>query len=101
MNIYQAPHKLGKYRSKTYSRYTVYLQQSGLDWSDQAAVQIVASSPVEACNTVRDEFTTQIHYPTEFICAGPKGGIVSRFAGWETIIGSKLFALDINQQVLL
>jgi hypothetical protein len=95
MNKHALPCKLGKYRGKTYSRYTVTVKQSGLSrglWERDTQVEVVAASPAEACWAIQREIAPHLEHPTEFLCAGPKGGITSRFIGWESLVGWQMLA---------
>jgi hypothetical protein len=89
------PHLLGTYKGKKYSRYTVHVRQSGLNrtyWERHGDLEIIARSPAEACNAIKDEIAPRVDDPTEFFCAGPKGGVTSRFVGWESLIWAKMCA---------
>jgi len=94
------PHKLGKYRGKTYSRYTVNLQQSGLCWENNLQVEIVAESPAAACNALQSEFGPFLQRPTEFTTLGARGGITHRYLGWESLVGAHLWAARSNTEQL-
>jgi hypothetical protein len=97
------PRKLGRFGGKTWSLFTVHIRQSGLNrtlWERNGAVEIIASSPAEACNAVRDEFAPQLDAPTEFFCAGAKGGLTSRFVDFESLICAKMFSASPTAQQL-
>lgn len=55
-------------------------------------VQIIAPSPSAACNAIKDEFVSLVEHPTEIECLGPKGGITSRFIGYEGLIWGQMCA---------
>lgn len=87
------PHRLGKYRGKTYWRYHVVVAQDGLDrdlWHGKASCDVIAANPDDAVNLVRDELADKVDYPTSVVTCGPKGGIVERFIGYMTLIGSRI-----------
>lgn len=87
------PHRLGKYRGKTYWRYHVVVSQDGLDsdlWHGEASCDVIASKPEDAANLVRDELCDKVDYPTSVVTCGPKGRIVERFIGYMTLIGSRI-----------
>lgn len=87
------PHRLGKYRGKTYWRYHVVVAQDGLDrdiWHGEASCEVIAPKPEDAANLVRDELCDKVDYPTSVVTCGPNGGIVERFIGYMTLIGSRI-----------
>lgn len=87
------PHRLGKYRGKTYWRYHVVVSQDGLDsdlWHGEASCDVIASKPEDAANLARDELCDKVDYPTSVVTCGPKGRIVERFIGYMTLIGSRI-----------
>lgn len=99
MNL-RLPHKhLLKYKGKTYSTYYVRISQSGvrdqshdeLHWCNESLVPVIAQSPADAIRLVQDEIGHLVQHPTEFECMGPKGGIVHRFIGWESMIAQQMF----------
>lgn len=83
------PHRLGKYRGVQYWRFTVAVVQSGVErdlWMHRMAIQIIAPSPAEALRAIKAEFWGRVSYPTEFVTLGPRGGVESRFIGWDSVI---------------
>jgi hypothetical protein len=86
------PHRLGKYKGRTYSRYTVRVTQSGIGWQNSLDVEIVAATPADAVNAVQRELAPKVEQPTEFETVGPAGGRHSRFTGWESMVAAKMFA---------
>jgi hypothetical protein len=89
------PTPLLPYRGKKFFRFHVRVMQSGLDrtiWERSALVPVIASSAVAAIRLVQEEFGPIVNDPTEFECAGPKGGITHRFIGWESLVAWKMFA---------
>ena len=96
MNALPLPHKLlNKYFGKQYYRFQVVLTQSGLGrtyWEHKVALPIIAATPAEACNAIKDEFAASFENPTEIECAGPKGGVTHRFVGYESLIWAKMCA---------
>ena len=92
----RAPHKhASKYRGKTVYTFHVTVRQSGVHrqyWQNQATVPVIATSPADACNLIREEIAARVTHPTEIETAGPKGGVTSRFIGWESLMGARLFA---------
>lgn len=104
MNRYlKLPKLLGTYRGRSYSRYYVVLTQSGLDrdfWISRAAIEVVAESPSAACNLVKDEIAAKVNHPTEIECMGPKGGITSRFIGYDALIWAKMQAAQPDERQL-
>jgi len=54
---------------------------------EEVEVEVLAASPADAANLVRDEWAP--HEPcVEVLTWGPKGGCTSRFVGWESHIGA-------------
>jgi hypothetical protein len=86
------PHKLGSYRGKNYSRYTVRVTQSGIGWEHHADFEIIAESPKAAVNAIQDELAPRMGRPTEFETVGPAGGKCHRFCGWESLVAYQMFA---------
>ena len=80
---------LSKYRGKRYFKYDVVISQEWLE-SDlnriEQSVQVIAAKPDDAVNLVKDEIGWQVARPTTIATAGPKGGITSRFIGWESMV---------------
>lgn len=90
------PIPLSKYRGKRYYKFQVRLKQSGLNrtlWERSETVPIIASSPAEACNAIKDEFAPKVDHPTEIECLGIKGGITARFIGYEGLIWGQMCAV--------
>lgn len=88
------PRKLGRYRGQTYWRHYVLVAQDWLDADlchEDALIDVIAPSPADAANLVREEIAPRVERPTSIRCKGPRGGITERFIGWETMIGSRLF----------
>jgi hypothetical protein len=98
MKIRKLATPLGKYRGKKYYRFTVYFEQSGIGWNISRPMAIIASSAIEACNAIRNEFAHTLEYPAEFICCGPAGGRVDRFVGWESMIWAKMVSTIRGQE---
>jgi len=92
----RAPHKHAtRYRGKVVYTFHVTVRQSGVDrqyWQSQATVPVIATSAADACNLIRDEIAARVSHPTEIETQGPKGGVTSRFIGWESLIGARMFA---------
>ena len=87
------PYPLMPYFGKKYYRFNVRLKQSGLArdyWERSQTVQVIAPTPSASCNLVKDEFAPVVEHPTEIECLGPKGGITSRFIGYESLIWAKM-----------
>jgi hypothetical protein len=87
------PRKLAKYRGRQYWKFFVVASQSGLNrtlWEHARELPIIATSASEAVNTIREEVAPKVDYPTEIECLGPKGGIVHRFIGYESLIWAKM-----------
>lgn len=56
--------------------------------------EVVSNSPREALWAVRDDAVRASGMnPVEIVTAGPKGGRVEHFLGWESLIGHGLFNL--------
>ena len=95
MNLYA--HKLGKHKGKTYCRYPVKVRCNeplgNVDaWLNpkEGIFNVIAASPNDAANFIRDKFATIAC--TEIFAYGPKGGVTSRYIGWESAIGYAIFA---------
>lgn len=89
------PTPLLPYRGRKMFRFRVVITQSGLDrelWNRQLDVPVIAPSAMAAVRLVQDEFAPKLFDPTEFECAGPKGGVTHRYMGYESIIGARMFA---------
>lgn len=93
----RAARLLGKVRGRRVFEFTVEVEQSGLDpipWQDEAEVKVIAYTPDEACNLVRDEVARFAERPTTIETRGPKGGLVYRYLGWESLTWYGLCNLD-------
>jgi len=98
------PTPLSRYRGKRYYRFHVRLMQSGLDrtiWEHSEMVPVISDSAVKAVQLVQDECAPLLNYPAEFECLGPKGGITSRFTGYQGLIGAKLYSFSDNGHQLM
>lgn len=74
-------------------RYTGLIEWSGLDrtlWCVERTVSIIARNPAEAANALLDEFGTLVHHPCTVTVAGPRGGTVVRYQGWEMAAARQL-----------
>lgn len=101
--LLRLPVPLGKYKGKLYSRYTVVLSQSGLShdlWAQAMSVQVIAESPAAACRAIKAEFASKLNYPTEFECQGARGGVVSRFLGYEGLVMAQMDAVTTDWRQL-
>jgi hypothetical protein len=88
------PIPLSKYRGKRYFKFTVRVQQSGLDrelWKRAVEFPVISASAAEACNLIRDEVAPLVNDPTEIECLGIKGGATHRWIGYESLIAAKMF----------
>lgn len=90
--IAKLPHRhLSPYKGKAVYTFNVVVRQSGIDWQHEETIAIVSQSAAEAVNFIRDILAPRVEYPTEIETTGPKGGIVHRFIGWESLIGARMF----------
>ena len=85
------PIPLSPYRGKRYYKFQVRVQQSGLDHIRGILFPVIAPSPADACNLIRDEVAPLVIVPTEIECLGIKGGITHRWIGYESMIAAKMF----------
>ena len=85
------PIPLSSYRGKRYYKFQVRVQQSGLDHIRGILFPVIASSPADACNLIRDEVASLVNDPTEIECLGIKGGTTHRWIGYESLIAAKMF----------
>ena len=89
------PIPLSRYQGKRYFRFTVRVKQSGLArelWERAWEFPVIASTPADACNLIRDEVAPKVNDPTEIECLGMKGGITHRWIGYESLIAAKMFS---------
>lgn len=97
------PHKLGKYRGRQYYRFFVVAAQSGLDreiWSRSETLPVISHSAVEAVRLVQEEIAPLVDSPTEFKCAGPKGGVTYRYTGYEGMVWARMCRVRSNETQL-
>ncbi len=62
----------------------------------EITLPVIAPSASGAANLVADEMVNKSPRPFEVECAGPRGGIIHRFRGWESLIGAQMFAARAN-----
>ena len=91
---------LGKLNGSRVFLFRVLIRQSNCRTEKSQVVDVIAKSSTDAVNLVRDEVIKVVEHPTEIECAGPQGGRVHRFIGWETMIGEQVFRSR-NQQLNL
>jgi hypothetical protein len=95
---------LSRYFGKRYYRFQVRVTQSGVHrtyWEFSQSVPVIASSAPEACRLIKDEIAAKVDQPTEIECAGVKGGITSRFIGYESLIWARMCAGDTENNQLV
>jgi hypothetical protein len=97
------PTPLLPYRGKKMFRFTVRVSQSGLDrelWERHLDLPVISPTPTAAIHLIQDEFAGKLFRPTEFECAGLRGGITHRYWGYEGVIGAAMFSTRANARQL-
>lgn len=82
-----------KVEGRTYSVWPVHIRSSSISDTAEWTTDVIAPTASDAAHFVRSESAQVIDRPFEVTVVGPKGGIASYlFAGWERLIGLKMFA---------
>jgi len=95
---------LGRYRDKRVYRFVVRvrynerLTRNPLAEPEVEYHTVVSTSAGEACNFIRDKFVPLDAACVEIDARGPKGGVTSRYIGWESAIWRGMCAAKAERQ---
>jgi hypothetical protein len=87
-----------KVKGKAAYRVPVRAEWGGMDagidslWKREVEAVVIASSPAEAANYWLAFWAARVSQPCTVEAVGVKGGSVWRSAGWESVIGARMFA---------